>query len=146
MIKKPAQVKKGISMAFSPQKQNILHAGILLIIAVICFALYPKHASKVHGIYLPNSTSLAAIAPESVTLLSQSPASGKVLGHIRAIKHFSNVSGKKTEQNVLDIEEFSKRLAAKNGANAIYVNRIGRTLFEGPLDGYQIEVTALHIA
>ena len=127
----------------SNKTQNILYAFILFLTIVICSILSPTPQYRVQGIYLPSSNeTYSPIKVSNVTLTQVKVGTSTEVGHINTMVHFNDIK-KETLDNLykLSIQKL-KEIAAKNGANKIYITTAGRTQNQGPLDGIIIQAIA----
>ncbi len=116
---------------------------VALVISIIIIIVAPKHHYSAHGIYLATHDYKVTPYQGQVSVLENMPAAAKVMGKI----HVERFVKGNNQQNLQEIVQYSKRLAAMNGANAIVINQVAQTNATGVeqgLSSYILYATAIH--
>jgi len=90
--------------------------GLAAVGLVIWLSPSPNYQAR--GILLPAQRIRPPISPNSVTLLSDPPFAGKVMGYINIERHYP-ASGNLAQRQ---IDQLAQKLAAQVGANTVVVN------------------------
>jgi len=128
----------------SYKHQNIIYAGILLIVFAVGFLIAPKPNYMVHGILLPSQeTNMPAIPVQDVKIFRQLPANYIDLGLIRTALHRTSNTSEANQNQVDASVQFARELAAQRGANAIWIKLL-RTTDEPPMHSMIMMAKAIH--
>jgi hypothetical protein len=137
-------IRKKRETMTNDNKQNLLYAGIILVITVILYVLSPSPDEGAHGILLPNGAkTYTATDPNSIQLYQAMPKRAIVLGNVRVVKHFSSTSESADLSNQTANIQFAQKLASKLGANGLVITILGRNPEAGPLDGFVLYAQAI---
>ena len=125
--------------------QNGIYLILFALIVWLCWPLAPTPNPDARGIFLPNNgNSLNIIDPALVEVVNAAPITALLVGTISTKIHYSGTSASNDDQNMQKSLVVAKQLAAAHGANMLVLTQIGRTIDDGPLDGFVIQAEAYH--
>ena len=124
--------------------QNVLYAVIIVVVAVVLFAVAPHYRYNVHGVFLPaNQQHYTPVNANTVQLYTAMPVGAEVIGTIRTMQHFGSTSKATLADLQKEALRYARQQAAQHGANGVVITQLGRTAQTGPLDGVILYAKAI---